>query len=77
VAVELGVEIERMIRRPQRKTEIVHREHIFESLLLICVWKECVVIHIGNARRPSAENHRDHALPDSCACRDHDHRATR
>ena len=37
VTVELGVHIQRVIRRPQRKTEVVHREHVLQQFRLIQV----------------------------------------
>ena len=35
--VELGIHVERVVRRPQRKTEVVHRHHVFQQLRLIQV----------------------------------------
>ena len=37
VAVEFGVQIQRMVRRPQREAEIVHGEHVFEQLRIVQV----------------------------------------
>ncbi len=37
VAVELGVHVQRVIRRPQRETEVVHREHVLQQFRLMQV----------------------------------------
>src|SRR5215813_7698032 len=37
MADELGVQIARMIGRPQRKTEVVHGEHIFQPFRIVLV----------------------------------------
>ena len=59
---EFGVQVKRMIRRPQRKAEIVHREHVFEQLRIVEVTNAAGLPRCGPARAPA----------DSCACRNRD-----